>query len=262
MGAGGGAKGEAMRFVAGVLVLFGCGAPTGPVAPVGAIADGGYDAQGAWDAETDGAFPQDAQAAPDAETADAAPDAAPEPDAEVACHPDSCAYGCPCEPGDAIWCDPPDIDMGGGHGAWAVADNGTRRCNPDGRWGDCNASPAHTIDFDWSDYTPCTNEPGDPQCQPTLRANVSACRDPEMPERSCNTDADCLAWGEATAPSGTIISTRCVSTRCTRGVAHCYVTDGVTRCRCAESLECGPGQVCISDTPGGPTRCTEACVGR
>ena len=79
----------------------------------------------------------------------------------------------------------------GGHGAGAVADNGTRRCNPDGRWGDCNASPAHTIDFDWSDYTPCTNEPGDPQCQPTLRANVSACRDPEMPERSCNTDADC-----------------------------------------------------------------------
>lgn len=191
MGAGGGAKGEAMRFVAGVLVLFGCGAPTGPVAPVGAIADGGYDAQGAWDAETDGAFPQDAQAAPDSGAVDAAPDAAPEPDAEVACHPDSCAYGCPCEPGDAIWCDPPDIDMGGGHGAWAVADNGTRRCNPDGRWGDCNASPAHTIDFDWSDYTPCTNEPGDPQCQPTLRANVSACRDPEMPERSCNTDADC-----------------------------------------------------------------------
>ncbi len=79
---------------------------------------------------------------------------------------------------------------------------------------------------------------------------------------NCNTDADCLAWGEATAPSGTIISTRCVSTRCTRGVAHCYVTDGVTRCRCAESLECGPGQVCVSDTPGGPTRCTEACVGR
>lgn len=81
-------------------------------------------------------------------------------------------------------------------------------------------------------------------------------------EPLCNTDADCLAWGDSVAPPGTYVSSRCVDLHCTLGVAHCWVFDGMTRCRCAESLECPSGQVCVSDTPGGPTRCTEACVGR
>ena len=126
-------------------------------------------------------------------------------------------------------------------------------------WSGCSCAAAHEIDGSLDDAAAADVRLDMGRDAHFVLVDTGVC---SPTEPNCNSDTDCLAWGEAAAPAGTSISSMCASTRCTNGVAHCHVTDGVTRCSCAESLECRAGQVCVSDTPGGPTRCTEACVGR
>ena len=77
----------------------------------------------------------------------------------------------------------------------------------------------------------------------------------------CQSDEDCVNWGLAVGPPGTYPSSVCMG-HCTTGTVNCWTHDGVTRCQCGPTLGCGLGQLCVSDSPGGPTRCVEACQGR
>lgn len=81
-------------------------------------------------------------------------------------------------------------------------------------------------------------------------------------EGHCATDDDCVAWGAAVAPSGTHVVTMCAVPVCTLGVTACHPTTFGTECECATGVLCTAGQICVSDTPGGPPRCAEQCAGR
>jgi hypothetical protein len=79
---------------------------------------------------------------------------------------------------------------------------------------------------------------------------------------TCQSDEDCAYWGLAVGPPGTYVSSSCQGFNCTLGVVDCTTADGVTSCQCGPTLGCTYGQICVSDSPGGPTRCVEACQGR
>jgi hypothetical protein len=85
----------------------------------------------------------------------------------------------------------------------------------------------------------------------------------------CVTDADCSEWAAAVGPAGTTVSTMCPpgGGYCTLGVFNCSMHDGTTTCFCAsappsQGLGCVGGEICVADTPGGPTRCARQCEGR
>lgn len=80
----------------------------------------------------------------------------------------------------------------------------------------------------------------------------------------CTAEADvaCQAWAQTLAPSGTIAASRCDGNvfTCTRG-ADCEIDPMHFLCTCSGTLLCRQDEVCISDTPGGPTRCVPICSG-
>lgn len=83
----------------------------------------------------------------------------------------------------------------------------------------------------------------------------------------CQDDSDCVAWGAAVGPPGTYVSSMCMGYHCTLGLLRCFTHDGNTNCHCAPSsiglgTVCLGNEICVSDTPGGPTRCAQECVGR
>jgi hypothetical protein len=78
----------------------------------------------------------------------------------------------------------------------------------------------------------------------------------------CQTDEDCVFWGMAVGPPGTFVSSFCANYHCTVGRVACRTHDGFTMCLCSDTTTCAFGEICVSDTEGGPTRCAQQCVAR
>lgn len=78
----------------------------------------------------------------------------------------------------------------------------------------------------------------------------------------CQTDDDCVFWGMAVGPPGTFVSSFCANYHCTVGRVGCWTHDGFTMCHCSETVSCAFGEICVSDTDGGPARCAQQCVAR
>lgn len=91
--------------------------------------------------------------------------------------------------------------------------------------------------------------------------DTAVCRATAPP---CTTDEVCAQYAQYVAPPGTFAVSVCGGVReCQRGATDCYIPAfGDRRCLCAPGLGCSGGEVCVSDTPGGPTRCEQACEGR
>ena len=100
--------------------------------------------------------------------------------------------------------------------------------------------------------------------EPTEDAWVCNPTSPTFLNGGCTAEADvaCQAWAQTLAPSGTIAASRCDGNvfTCTRG-ADCEIDPMHFLCTCSGTLLCRQDEVCISDTPGGPTRCVPICSG-
>lgn len=97
-------------------------------------------------------------------------------------------------------------------------------------------------------------------------ADGGVCR--PLNDPGCRSEADCVAWGAAVAPPGTYPVTMCgmrpsnpFGGNCTNGVTSCNPTASSVQCLCDPTTVCAGGFVCVSDTPGGPTRCAHQCEG-
>lgn len=91
--------------------------------------------------------------------------------------------------------------------------------------------------------------------------------DPNILVFGCSSDQECAARAAYVAPPGVYPVTECGGHVCQQGTYHCTTHDGNTQCLCGPQtgvlgFACGTGQLCVSDTPGGPTRCVNACEGR
>jgi hypothetical protein len=85
---------------------------------------------------------------------------------------------------------------------------------------------------------------------------------------SCHVDADCEAWGASVAPPSTQAVTMCglrpgnPNGNCTNGVTDCRMSAFNVQCLCGPAVgNCPPAFICVSDRPGGPTRCVAECEG-
>ncbi len=126
----------------------------------------------------------------------------------------------------------------------------------------CSTAVSHQIDGSTGDEAGSGDDARD---APDAGPDEGICR-PGAPG-ICTNDADCVAWNDAVGPAGTTVSSMCAGGRCTLGVLNCSSHDGLTWCQCVPRAgtlgdACLGDQVCVSDAPGGPTRCEQQCVGR
>ena len=77
----------------------------------------------------------------------------------------------------------------------------------------------------------------------------------------CQSDEECLRWGAFAAPAGTWPVTHCLAETCTAGTTNCSVGTVSATCLCSSEHLCADGEMCVSDTQGGPGRCVQACQG-
>lgn len=78
----------------------------------------------------------------------------------------------------------------------------------------------------------------------------------------CNTDEDCVLWGMAVGPPGTVPMTACVHHRCESGTtAPCLGMIPGTMCSCG-AHRCALDEICVTDAAGGDPYCALECATR
>lgn len=125
----------------------------------------------------------------------------------------------------------------------------------------CSCAVSHELDSSQSADATVGADAGEPTedawvCNPTSPNFLST--------GGCNAEADavCQAWAQTLAPSGTTAASRCDGNvfACTRGT-YCSIDPMHFSCSCGPALYCRADEVCVTDTPGGTSRCAPICSG-